>query len=46
MNQYLPGGAEHPSWLTVLGTFLGYGAILLVMTLLLFAVPYLVFTAL
>ncbi|EMA52731.1 MULTISPECIES: hypothetical protein [Halococcus] len=45
MNQYLPGGVDHPSWRTVLGTFVGYGAILLVMTVLLFAVPYLVFTA-
>lgn len=46
MNTRLPGRFDHPAWLTVLGTFVGYGTILLLMTLLLFLVPYLVFSAL
>jgi hypothetical protein len=37
---------DHPAWITAVGTVAGYGAILLVLTVLLFAVPYLVFTAL
>jgi len=37
---------DHPSWKTALGTFAGYGAILLVMTLVLFLIPYAIFTAL
>jgi hypothetical protein len=35
-----------PSWLTALSTAVAYGAILLVMFLVLFVVPFLVFTAL
>ncbi|MHB9285573.1 hypothetical protein ACKVMT_00865 [Halobacteriales archaeon Cl-PHB] len=35
---------DHPAWLTAAGTVAGYGAILLVLTLLLFALPYLLFT--
>lgn len=34
---------DHPSWLTAVGTFVAYGAILLVMFLVLFVVPYLIF---
>ncbi|WP_335999574.1 hypothetical protein [Halorientalis halophila] len=34
---------DHPSWFTVGGTIAGYGIILLVMTLLLFLVPFLIF---
>lgn len=34
------------AWLTAIGTAAGYAALLLVMTLLLFGVPYLVFTLL
>lgn len=34
---------DHPSWLTAVGTFLGYGAILLGMFVLLFVIPYLLF---
>jgi len=35
---------DHPSWKTALGTFAGYGAILLVMFAVLFLVPYVVFS--
>lgn len=35
-----------PAWLTAFGTAGGYAIILLVMTILLFGVPYLVFVAL
>lgn len=35
-----------PAWLTAIGTAAGYAVLLLVMTLLLFGVPYLVFTLL
>lgn len=34
---------DHPAWFTAIGTFLAYGLILGVMTLLLFGVPYLIF---
>lgn len=34
---------DHPSWLTVFGTILGYAAILLGMFVLLFVIPYLLF---
>ncbi|WP_435077881.1 hypothetical protein [Halococcus sp. AFM35] len=37
---------DHPAWLTIAGTVAGYGAILLVMTLVLFLLPYLIFVAL
>ena len=37
---------EHPSWLTALGTFVGYAVILLSMFALLFLVPYALFVAL
>ena len=37
---------EHPSWVTALATFASYGLVLLAMTILLFLVPYAVFTAL
>ena len=36
----LPADFDHPSWLTALGTIVGYGLILVVMTVLLFLVPY------
>lgn len=39
----LPGEFDHPSWLTAFGTVSGYLAILTVMTLLLFGIPYLFF---
>jgi len=35
---------QHPAWQTALGTVVGYGLILLVMTVLLFGLPYLAFT--
>lgn len=35
-----------PAWVTALSTAIGYGIILVVMTVLLFIVPYLVFVAL
>jgi hypothetical protein len=34
---------DHPVWVTSLATAIGYGIILTVMTVLLFAIPYLVF---
>jgi hypothetical protein len=34
---------DHPSWFSVAGATLGYGAILLVMFILLFVVPFVVF---
>jgi hypothetical protein len=37
---------DHPTWLTIAGTFAGYGVILVAMTVVLFVVPYLIFTAL
>ena len=40
------GRFDHPAWLTALGTFVAYGVILLVMTLLLFLLPYAMFVAL
>ncbi|WP_408958952.1 hypothetical protein [Natrinema sp. 74] len=40
------GEYDHPSWLTAAGTGIGYGLILVVLTLALFIVPYLVFWAL
>jgi len=41
----LPGKFDHPALLTAFGTIISYGLILLVMTLLIFVVPYLVFAA-
>lgn len=35
-----------PVWMTAISTAVGYGVILVVMTVLLFIVPYLVFTSL
>jgi len=40
------GDFDHPAWLTAAGTVGGYLVILAVMTVLLFLVPYLIFTAL
>ncbi|MBZ6496356.1 hypothetical protein [Natrinema longum] len=37
---------EHPSWLTAAGTGIGYVLILAVLTVAMFIVPYLVFSAL
>ena len=37
---------DHPAWLTAAGTGIGYLLILAVLTVALFIVPYLVFTAL
>jgi len=34
---------NHPSWFTIGGTALGYTALLAVMTVLLFVVPFLIF---
>ena len=45
-NMNLPADFDHPSWLTALGTFAGYGVILLAMFLVLFLVPYAIFVAL
>lgn len=46
MAAKLPGRFGHESWLTALGTVFGYGVILVVMTLVLFALPYLLFLVL
>jgi len=35
---------DHPSWFTVGGTAVGYGLILVLLTVLLFGIPYLLFT--
>jgi len=42
----LPGQFDHPALRTAIGTVFTYGLILLVMTALLFGVPYLFFLAL
>lgn len=42
----MPLDVRDPAWITALGTAIGYGIILVVMTVLLFIVPYLVFVAL
>ncbi|MFC7250011.1 hypothetical protein ACFQJ5_09195 [Halomicroarcula sp. GCM10025324] len=36
---------DHPAWLAAAGTLAGYGLILLVLFVLLFVVPFLVFAA-
>jgi hypothetical protein len=41
----LPGDFDHPSWTAAATTVVGYGVIILLMTILLFAVPTLVFRA-
>jgi hypothetical protein len=43
MGPELPGGTDHPSWPTVASTFLGYAAIIAVLLLVLFVLPWLVF---
>lgn len=37
---------DHPSWFTAAGTVAAYGLILVAMTLVLFGLPYLVFSLL
>ncbi|WP_299269949.1 hypothetical protein [Halorientalis sp.] len=37
---------KHPSWFTIGGTVAGYGLILVVMFVLLFVVPFLIFSML
>jgi hypothetical protein len=37
---------DHPSWLTIGGTVVGYGVILTVVLLLMFVVPYALWTVL
>jgi hypothetical protein len=37
---------DHPTWFTAAGTLVSYTVILLAMFVLLFVIPYLVFTAL
>lgn len=46
MTTSLPGGNDHPSWATAVGTLVSYGLILLFMFAALFVVPYLLFAAL
>lgn len=40
----LPGEFDHPALRTAIGTIFSYGLILVVMTLLLFVVPFLLFS--
>lgn len=42
----LPGGADHPSWLTAVGTLVSYGLVLVGLFVLLFLVPYALFVGL
>ncbi|WP_458205014.1 hypothetical protein [Haladaptatus sp. NG-SE-30] len=42
----LPADFDHPSWMTAASTAASYLLVLAVMTVLLFGVPYLIFTAL
>jgi len=37
---------DHPAWVTAVGTVLAYGVVLVVMALLLFGIPWLIFTLL
>lgn len=37
---------DHPSWFTAVGTFVAYGIILVAMTLVLFGLPWLIFSLL
>ena len=46
MTFELPGGNDHPSWLTIGSVAVGYGIIMTVVLLGFFIVPYLVFTTL
>jgi hypothetical protein len=46
MNLSLPGGNDHPTWLTAVGTFASYGLVLALLFALLFVVPYLLFSTL
>jgi hypothetical protein len=36
---------DHPAWFTAVGTLVGYGIILGVLTFVMFLLPYIVFTA-
>lgn len=42
----LPGGLDHPSWTTAVGTVVGFGLVLAALFVALFVVPYLVFVGL
>jgi hypothetical protein len=37
----LPGEFDHPAWVTAIGTVIGWGLVLAVVTLVLFVLPYL-----
>ncbi len=37
---------DHPAWFTAVGTFLAYGVVLVGMALVLFGIPWLIFTLL
>lgn len=43
MTFELPGGNDHPSWLTIGSVVVGYSIVLAVMFVGLFVVPYLVY---
>lgn len=40
MDLELPGGNDHPAWLTATGVAVGYGVVLGVITVALFLVPF------
>lgn len=46
MTLDLPGGRDHPSWLTAISTFVAYGVVIAIVAVLLFGLPYLAFSAL
>jgi hypothetical protein len=46
MDAHIPGGTDHPTWLSGLAVFLGYGVVLAAILLVLFVLPYLLFAAL
>jgi len=46
MELPLPGGFDHPSWLTGVATAVAYGVLLTAIFLALFVVPYVAFRAL
>lgn len=46
MRTELPGGNDHPSWLTAVATVVGYGAIFAFIFAALFVVPYALWTVL
>jgi hypothetical protein len=46
MDLDLQGGRDHPAWTTVAGVLVGYGAVLAVIFVAVFLVPYALWTVL